>query len=182
MTRLTLTYGIIIGTIIIAVVLISMNINADGSGHLAGLEWLGYLSQILAFSIIFVAVKKYRDQQLGGVIKFGKAFRVGLGITVNAAIIYVAAWEVNLSLTDYAFIGNYTDLVIEGAKADGVSGAELDALISQMESMTESYSNPFLRVLITFAEILPTGIVISLICAAILRKSDIIPETEQVTA
>ena len=39
---------------------------------------------IVALSVIFLGVKRYRDQELGGVIRFGTAFMLGLGIAAVA--------------------------------------------------------------------------------------------------
>ena len=42
---------------------------------------LTYLVMLVALSMVFVGIKQYRDQALGGVIKFGPALLVGLGIS-----------------------------------------------------------------------------------------------------
>ena len=86
-----------------------------------------------------------------------------------------ALWEVYLALTDYAFINQYTDSIIAGLQADGVVGAALDAEIENMEAMRESYANPFFRIPVTFLEIFPVGLVITLISAAVLRNSKVLP-------
>ncbi|MFQ5524786.1 MAG: DUF4199 domain-containing protein [Thermoanaerobaculia bacterium] len=140
-------------------------------------EWLGYLFMLVALSVIFLGVKKYRDHELGGVIKFGTAFLIGLGISVIASLIYTVAWEVSLSLTDYAFIEDYTQSVVSQKKAEGVSGAELDALIAEMEEMKVQYAKPVYRMGITFMEMFPVGLLVSLISAVLLRNSKLLPAT-----
>ena len=48
-----------------------------GSG--AGSEVQGYLTMIIVLSLIFVGIKRYRDKDLGGVIKFLPALGLGAG-------------------------------------------------------------------------------------------------------
>src|SRR4029079_13014119 len=72
MTRISLTYGLISGLVVIG-------------GHIGGIvshassTWLGYLIMLVALSSILVGVKQHRDQALGGVISFRTALLIGLG-------------------------------------------------------------------------------------------------------
>ena len=164
MKKLILVYGAISGLVIIVINTLSIEL---GIGH----EWLGFLVMFIAFSSIFVAVKQYRDDTLGGVIRFSTGFLVGLGITVIASLVYVLVWELYLAMTDYAFIDAYTASIIEGQQAAGASDAELAATIANMETIRQQYANPLLRLPMTFIEVFPIGILISLISAIILRES-----------
>ena len=174
MKKTILTYGAISGLVII--------VNCILSAYFAGQaevpkfsELLGYLVMIVALSCIFVAVKRYRDRELGGVIRFGTAFLLGLAITVIASLVYVAAWEVNLSLTDYAFADDYMRSMVADKKAAGISGAELEAEIARLERFKQQYRNPLFRLPVTFLEIFPVGLLIALISAAVLRNSNVLP-------
>ena len=176
MKKIIAVYGLIAGAIIAASVALSLALDFS-SEHLAGLEWLGYAIMIIAFSMIFVAVKGYRDRELGGVIGFGTAFRVGIGITLVASLIYVVAWEINLAVTDNAFIEVYTQSYLEEKEAAGASEAEMNELRADMQVMRERYANPLFRMPITFLEIFPVGLLITLISAFVLRNSRILPAT-----
>jgi hypothetical protein len=169
MTRTILRFGAASGAITIGSAILALHLVGGGSKHLASLEWLGYLVMILAFGVIFVGVKRHRDDQLGGVIRFGQAFLVGLGITAVASAIYVIAWEINLAFSDVDFIGQYTASALETARTDGASEAELEAMATEMAEMKEAYAKPLFRVFITFSEIFPVGLLVSLIAAAVLR-------------
>lgn len=175
MTKHITIYGVIIGAVVIGSAIFSLSISGDDT-HFAGLEWLGYLIMFVALSMIFIAVKRYRDQELGGVINFKTALLLGLGISGVAGVVYVAAWEVNLMATDYAFAGEYADSIIESEKAEGISDEDLEKLTADMDKFVEDYKNPAFRVPMTFLEIFPVGLVISLISAAILRNRKILPE------
>ena len=142
---------------------------SSGEGGMSTSPLIGYLIQIIGFSVIFVAVKKYRDQELGGIITFGSAFKLGLGISLIASVVYVIVWEMYLNITDYAFISEYADALLEEAKAEGKSVEEIAALKTQTEMAVENYGNPFFRLAITLIEVFPTGILLSLIAALVFR-------------
>lgn len=150
---------------------------AGSEGLMQVLEWLGYLVMIIALSMIFIGIKRYRDQELGGVIRFGTAALLGLGITAVASVVYVVAWELNLVMTDYAFIHDYTASIIASEEAAGVAGAELEQVVAEMESLKQQYASPLYRVPMTFLEIFPVGLVITLLSALLLRNPRIAPAT-----
>lgn len=174
MLRIILTYGVFSGVIIIGTAIFGIAL-AGESTDMAALEWVGYLVMIVALSMIFVGIKQYRDRELGGIIKFGTAFKLGLGISLVASLIYVGVWEVNLAVTNHAFIEEYTQSVIDQKRAEGVTGAELAAVIEEQEAMKENYAKLYFRLPITFIEIFPVALLITLISAAILRKREVMP-------
>ncbi len=178
MQKTILTYGAITGAVIVASMVIGTVQAANSTKEPTSFsEWAGYLVMIVALSVIFIGIKRYRDRELGGVIRFSTAFLVGLGITLVGSIVYVVAWEVSLSATDYAFADDYVAWVIDQKKAEGVKGPELEAAIVEMNAYKERYANPIFRVPITFLEIFPVGLLITLISALVLRNNKVLPAT-----
>ncbi len=167
MKRIIFPYGAIAGAVIIGSMILTF---ALGGGMSGSSVWLGYLFMIVALSLIFLGVKRYRDQELGGVIRFGTAFLLGLGISLVASVIYVVVWEVYLSVTDYAFIHDYTQSVLAAKEAEGLAGAALEAEVASMETLTSRYANPVFRLPMTFLEIFPVGLLITLVSAGLLRN------------
>lgn len=174
MKKIIFIYGLIIGSVIIGIAVISMLLMDPGEA-MAGGEWLGYLIMIVALSMIFVGVKSYRDTHQGGVIRFSRAFYLGLGITLVASLVYVVVWEIYIQTAGGDFIDIYTDMQLEQLKESGATEQELSEATSDMEQMKEMYANPLIRIGITFLEIFPVGLIISLISAALLRKSSFMP-------
>lgn len=175
MNRIILVYGSITGATIIGSMMLGIYAANSGSNSFLASEAIGYSIMLIGFSMIFVATKKYRDEELGGVIKFSTAFKIGLGISLIAGVVYVITWEVNLYLTDYAFISEYTNSIIDKARNTGVSESELKATIERMEEMKVQYDNPLYRLPITFTEIFPIGLFMALISSAIFRNPNILP-------
>ena len=170
------TFGVIAGFISTIGFVITM-LSPDSIDMNKGMIY-GYASMLLAFSLIFVAVKNFRDKYNGGAISFGKAFRIGLYISLIASSIYVAVWLVEY----YFFLGdNFITQYAEQYKADliaqGASQEAINAKMAEMEQWSEMYKNPFINAIITYTEIIWVGIIISLIAAAILKRK---PQTPQI--
>jgi Protein of unknown function (DUF4199) len=130
----------------------------------------GYTLMILAFAFIFVGTKITRDKHNGGIISFGKAFRVGLYITLIASTIYVIVWLIDYYVFIPDFGEKYAAHVIKELKASGASQAVIDKQTAEMAKFSEMYKNPFFNALITYSEILPVGLLVSLISAWALKR------------
>lgn len=175
MSRTILIFGALAG-LLVAVPMFLMIANSE-PGSAATSHFAGYLIMVLALSLIFFGVKRLRDRELGGVIRFMPALLAGLGISAVAGVVYVIGWEITLAATDFAFIDSYSAAAIESARAKGASAAEIEALVVQMGEFRRQYENPFFRLPITFVEIFPVGVLISLISAALLRNPRFLPAT-----
>ena len=165
MTRNLLVYGGI-GGLFIGVMLFTVTVlGVLESGGMA----LGYAMMLIALSTIFLGVKRQRDDQ-GGVIRFLPAFALGLGISAIAGICYVVAWEWASAIVGGDFIGDYARNMIEAKRAAGASAAEIARYSAEMDTLKAQYANPLFRLPMTFAEIFPVGVLVSLVSAALLRN------------
>ena len=167
MTRYALIYGMIAGAIAGGV--LTVGIASDFSNHTTSL-WFGYLVMLVALTLILVGVKRYRDVQCGGVIRFGRAFGLGLAIAAVAALVYALIWESYLQISGHDFMADYTQSILDGMRAEGATPAAIAAKEAEMRSMAEAYQNPLLRIPMTFVEIFPVGLLVALISAALLRN------------
>jgi hypothetical protein len=174
MLRTILTYGTIAGLIVGAPMVTMMLLWKSPDPVGGGVYW-GYGVMLIALSFVFVGVKSYRDKARGGVIKFLPALGVGLAISLVAGVFYVLAWELSLALTHLDYIGSYAKAEIARAEARGAAPAELAQLRASMDDMKAMYANPVLRMGMTLIEILPVGLLVSLVSAALLRNSRFMP-------
>lgn len=170
MKKIVWIYGLVAGVIVSVVMAISMiNCCSNPEDMMGtGSMIIGYASMILAFSMIFVAVKKYRDNYLNGVISFGKAFGIGLLIALIASTMYVVVWALVYHFAIPNFMEVYVDHVLREAETGGSS--EYAAKVAEMDHAKELYKNPLYFTLITYSEIFPVGLIVSLIAALILKK------------
>jgi hypothetical protein len=169
MKKIVLVFGLISGVISSVLMSISMSSLNHDCNSTSGMV-VGFASMILAFSLIFVAVKVYRDKHNGGIVSFKNAFLMGLYISLITSTMYVASWAVvyNYSMPD--FMDKYSAAMIRKLETSGEKPAEIKEEIAKIEKGREDYKNPVYFTLITYTEILPVGIIISLICAGILKR------------
>lgn len=164
--KYALVYGSIAGLIVIAAIVGSLALELPN--HTTS-EWLGYLVMLVAMSLIFVGVKRYRDLECGGVIRFGRALALGVGIAAVAGVIYVIGWEAYLGFSGRDFIAEYSQGIIDTMRAEGAGASAIAAKQAEMRSFAEMYRNPAMRLPLTFIEIFPVGLLVALVSAALLR-------------
>jgi Protein of unknown function (DUF4199) len=172
MGRIIAVYGIIAGIIVAVGMQLGIQFVSD-HGSLGMV--VGYLTMLVALSMVFVGVKRYRDTVRGGVIRFWPAFGVGLGIAGVAGLCYVIGWEAYMYATDYTFMDVYMKQALAAKVAAGASAAELAKLAAEMNTLKAQYADPLFRMPMTFAEIAPVGLIVALVSAAVLRNSRAFP-------
>ena len=112
MMRMILSYGFIAGLIVgVEMFLVTTRLPLEGPWSMA----VGYLTMLVALSMVFIAIKRRRDLTQGGVIRFWPAFGMGLGISFVAGVLYVAAWEATVAYTHMDFASVYARSVIAQA-------------------------------------------------------------------
>ncbi|HTU12821.1 MAG TPA: DUF4199 domain-containing protein [Allosphingosinicella sp.] len=159
--RYALVYGLLSGTVIIAVILSGILLAPDSP--IFSSVWFGYLVMFVAMTFIFVGVRRYRDVEKGGVIRFLPALGMGLAIALVAVLAYVAIWEIYLAATNYAFIDRY------------FSGTD-----PASRAWHAWYSNPLNRAGTTALELLPVGAVVALVSAGLLRNPRLLPARREI--
>jgi Protein of unknown function (DUF4199) len=170
MFRYILVYGVIAGVLVgLPLSILTLSMSGHAMMHYGML--IGYLTMLIALSAIFLAIKRHRDIDLGGVIRFWPALALGLGVSALAGIIYVVAWEVSCAITHADFASAYARAMIAQQQTNGVSGPALEKFKAEMEQFTVQYANPLYRWPMTFGEIFPVGVIVSLISASLLRNS-----------
>jgi Protein of unknown function (DUF4199) len=133
-------------------------------------EIVGYTIIVLSFLLVFFGIRSYRDYVGNGQITFGKAFAVGICITLISCVFYVATWEVLYFKFLPGFMDKYSAYLVEKAKASGASDAAVQAKVQELRKYKEMYDNPLINAAITFVEPFPIGLAITLISAAVLRR------------
>jgi len=174
MLRYILIYGLIAG-LVVGVPLSILTLSMSGHTMMNYGMLIGYLTMLIALSAVFLAIKRHRDVDLGGVIKFWPALMLGLGVSAVAGVIYVIAWEVSCAVAHADFAGAYARAMIAEQEAKGVSGVALARFKAEMDQFKVQYANPLWRWPETFAEIFPVGVIVSLVSAALLRNSRFMP-------
>lgn len=167
-----LIHGLIAGIIVSVLMLASVNYysHCEGNVDMGTSMLIGYGSMLLAFSLVFVGIKNYRDKYNGGVISFGKAFKIGILIVLLASTVYVIAWMIDYFFFMPDFMEKYSAHMLAELKASGASQAAIEQQAQEMAGFATMYNNPFFNALMTYIEILPVGLIVTLISALILKR------------
>jgi hypothetical protein len=168
MKKIVLTFGLIAGAILSAMMLIVLPFQ-DQIGFDRG-AIIGYTTMVLAFLMIYFGVRAYRDNVGNGRVTFGRAFGVGILIMLVASVCYVATWEVIYYKLAPDFGDKYMAYSIEKARHSGASEAQIAAQVKDMARYTDMYKNPLVNIALTFLEPLPVGILLTLVTALMLSR------------
>lgn len=174
MTAFIVRYGIVAGLIIGIPMLWLMLAAKPGEVPVVGML-VTYLAMVVALTAVFIGIKAYRDKVLGGVIRFLPALGMGVGISAVASLVYVVCWEVSSAYSSFDFVAYYKAYMIDAAKASNPTPEALQKAIAEAEEFAVMYKNPLFRMPMTFIEMFPVGILVSLISAAILRNPRVLP-------
>jgi hypothetical protein len=169
MKRTVLIFGVISGLISSAMMFLTMPLMHRGAVNFSNGLVIGYASIFLSLLLVFFGIRRYREQN-GGTITFGKAFAVGLGITVISCLFYVASWEIIYFTVMPDFVDRWAAHEIEQLHAKGASDATIAAKKKEMSDMKATLDNPLMNAAMTFIEPFPVGLVMTLVSAGILRK------------
>lgn len=169
MKRNVIVFGSISGLIVTAMMVLSVSMCYNSPDFEPNMI-LGYAAMLAAFSFVYIGIKNYRDKYNGGGISFGKAFKVGILISLIASTMYVVGWLLDYYLFVPDFMDKYTEHVLINAEREGATAAELTAKANEMAEYKEMYKSPIMVILITYSEVLPIGLVVTLISSLILKK------------
>lgn len=170
MKRIVLKFGLIAGAIVGAMIVITIPLYQRGVLGFEHGELIGFSSMVLAFLLVFFGIRSYREEVRGGTIGFWRAVGVGLLITLVACTVYVLTWQVVYFGFFPDFLDQYNAHALARMRAKGETAAAIAAAQAQMTRFAELYKNPLVNVGVTYLEIFPVGLVVTLVSAAILRR------------
>jgi ethanolamine transporter EutH len=170
MKKIVLTFGLLSGGILATMATIMMPLCMNGTIDFDHTEILGYTIMVLSFLLVFFGIRSYRENVGGGVVTFGKAFQVGILMSLITGAVYVISWEI----VYYNFLPDFEDRysahMIDRVRARGATEPAIEEKKKEMARFKELYKNPFIKVGMTFLEAFPVGLIVTVVSAAILRR------------
>jgi hypothetical protein len=168
MKKTVLTFGLISGAVA-ALLMFSTMPFIYRIGLDKGLI-VGYTNIVVSLLLVPFGIRSYRENVGGGNITFGRAFAVGILITLISCICYVIAWQIIYFNFLPDFAEKYTAYMVEKARAAGASQQAIQATVQEMKNMKAMLDNPLIHAAMTFIEPFPIGLIITLVSAAVLKK------------
>ena len=172
MKKNIIIYGIIGGIVVSVLMLFTVNYasHCEGNVDYDTSMLIGYASMLVALSLVFVGIRNYRDKYNAGIIGFGKAFKIGIMIVLIASTIYVVAWLIDCFFFIPDFAEKYSAQTLGKLKASGASQVEIDKKAKEMANFVRMFKNPLFNGMMAYVEILPVGLIVTLISSLILKR------------
>ncbi len=149
-----------IGSVLLSLLFYALDVSRESY-----IQWLSYVILIAA---IVLATINYRDKINGGLISYGDAFLTGLFVALTSAVITVIYSYIFIKYIDPNFTKEMLDAVEQKLADKGLS----DEMIDQQVAMAGKFMKPGLMMITGFITIAVMGVILSLITAAILKKTD----------
>ncbi len=132
-------------------------------------EVIGYSTIILACLIVVFGIKKYRDDERGGLISFGQSIKVGALILLFPSMAFALYNIAYVKWMDPEFPEKYYEYSLENAKA----GAPLEKhaeIETEMAGQREFFANIPLQTALMFFTVYLIGIIITVVSSFFLAK------------
>ena len=169
MLKHCIKYGLIGGFILTILLCITVPIWRKSYDFALG-EQLGYLIMFMALSMVFIGTRNYRNNNLAGYITFWTACKCSFYIALLIGVMYALSWQIYAHYFFPDFMERYKAFMLMKLKADGASANDMQNVLKEFETYSTMLSNPFLSFLEALIEILPMGLLMTLISALVLKK------------
>jgi hypothetical protein len=170
MKKVILVHGTIAGAIVSLMLIIGFSIMLRNGGEhmdLMASMVVNYATQFLAMSMIFVGIRNYKMKFLGGRIGFWRAWGVGMLIALLASTMYLITWTIMYKFFTPDFLDKYATQAVQEMIANGDSQEKITQAKEEMQEMAAVYKTVPGFIAYTYAEIIPTGVFMSLISAIV---------------
>ena len=131
---------------------------------------VGYTAIVISLLFVYFGIRSYRDNIGAGRISFGRAFSVGILISLISCVGYVAMWELLYFNFLPGFMDNWTTYAMDTLRASGATEASLAAKAAEMAEVKKIMDSPIMGPLMVFIEPFPVGVLVTLISSLVLRK------------
>ncbi len=168
MHKSALRYGLIASGIMITFIVVLYYLFSPQTLLDLG-ELFGYAIMVLSMSMVFMGIKRYRDNELNGSISFGQAFGMGVYIAFIGSFIYGIFEGIFYEVSDFKEI--YTNFYMDKINNSGQTQEVIQQQIAEFNQNMAMWDNSFSMGIIMFLTVFILGTIIALISAAILRKN-----------
>lgn len=169
MKKTILTYGLLSG-LVASVLMTAFSLYFKSTGNFENGALFGYAGILLSMLFVYFGVRSYRDQVSEGGLSFGKAFQVGIFITIISCICYAVTWLVVYHTIMPDFMDKYAGHMLAQMKQSGATEDMIRQQAVEMEKYKAMYQNPLTLIAITFLEPFPVGSAVTLITSFLLRR------------
>ncbi len=132
-------------------------------------EIIGYASIIVSLSFVYFGVKHFRDQVNNGEITFVQALKIGLLISLFAAVAFALLDAFYVTVINPDFANQYIEYTLGKMKLE-LPPDEFETQKAILENQMEQFSNPAFAAIVMFATVMIIGLIISLLSGLLLQR------------
>lgn len=162
-----LKYGPIALGIMLAFFLFSMVVGQNLDYGMQ--EILGYLSMLVALSVIYFAIRHYRDEVRGGELTFGAGLGLGMIISLLSGVGAAIADVIFTTVVEPDFMEKFTETELARLK-DSLPPEEYEQASAELLEQMAAFGSPAILAALMFITVVMIGFVISLISAFLLKR------------
>lgn len=171
MKKIVWTYGLISGSIITTYMLTSM---AVSDHHTAGNNVnnmiIGFAAMILAFSLLFFGLAKYRQTIGEGVLPFKTALGLSMLMVLIVSTMYTLGWLIEYKVFMPDFADKYEAARIKQLDLLHLDAAKYEQEVTAVKDEMTFYRTPIGVIVFTYVEILSMGIPMALIASLVMMR------------
>lgn len=162
----TLVYALImaIGQIVLTLVGFFLGYQTDKINQGT---WFGFIPLVYALVIYWLAIKAVRDEDAGKYLTYGKGVGTGVMIAVYSGLIGSIYAYIHFTFVN----PNFADYLIEASRVKWAAANMGDAQMEGAEKFIRMFFKPVIQAVFGFILTMLTGLIISLIMAAILKRN-----------
>lgn len=168
MKKTVFIFGLLAAVVAITVMVATVPL-LDSEGYRKA-DLLGYSGMVLSALLVFFGIRYYRDRAAEGGLGFGRAFAVGLLITLVSSLCQVAAFQLVYFRLVPDFGDRFAACMVHRARDAGATPEEIAETTHKAETLKRLFDNPWTNAALTFVQPLPLGIVAAGLSAAVLRR------------
>jgi len=169
MINIILKFGLLSGGIIVLIPLISGFFMGYGAETFAIAEVIGYVNMVLSLSLIFFGMQSYKSTYVNGYVGFNTLFRIGLGISFIAGVMFGFYNVVHVIVIDPEFMERYYAYSISNIQSAEMSQALIDQKVAEMEEQKAMFMNPLVNFLAMFTTVFVIGLLVTVFSGLIQR-------------
>lgn len=170
MNGLVLRYGLIAGIVVNVLMFGPIAVFGGRPDWYRYGEIFGYSAMVLTMTTTWFAMRREREQ-LGGTLSFSRGLGVGVGVAAVASLLFgLATWAFYWIMGD-RFPQKMWDHYQEQIRNSGADAASIASQLAEMEQMRPLFFSYAFQAAVMFATLFLIGLAVSLVSAAILRRS-----------
>ncbi len=168
MKKTVLLFGLLSAAVAIAVMVATVPLIVASSYRKADL--LGYSAMVLSALLVFFGIRHYREKVADGPLRFGRAFAIGLLVTLVSSLCQVAAFQLVYFVLVPELGDRFAACMVHRAQDSGAPSEKVAETARTAATLKKLYDNPWTNALLTFSQPLPVGLAAAGLSAAILRR------------